>query len=53
MESLSPNLQPKTQHQNELTKLKQNYLKKNIIEAGFDGEDFAEYLEKIKENGKI
>ena len=32
-------------------KRKQNYLKDNIIEAGFDGDDFAVFIESERENG--
>jgi len=32
-------------------KNKQNYLRENIIEKGFDGEEFCEFLEKFKVSG--
>lgn len=34
------------------TKLKQNFLKKEILEKGYDVDEFAGYLESRKENGK-
>lgn len=32
-------------------KLKQNYLRENILEAGYDPEDFCEFLEQLKDGG--
>lgn len=39
--------------ENKDRKLKQNYLRENIMDMGFDPEDFCEFLEKIREEGKL
>lgn len=34
-------------------KLKQSYLREHILEAGYDPEDFCEFLEQLKDGGKL
>lgn len=34
-------------------KLKQTYLRENIMAVGYDPEDFCEFLESIREEGRI
>ena len=37
--------------ESEQTRLKQNYLKKQIIDNDYDPEEFADFLEKRRDNG--